>query len=133
MIEKRKTRGGEKVKIKDFTVGQTAYIIGYERHRGPAKAIVLEAEVLKVGTKYVTVKHEQQEIQFASNGCDTENYLIERTEYGAPRKLYHKKEDAEKCIEKGELKRWLRDAVDWENIHSYTLNQLRAVKRILEG
>jgi hypothetical protein len=36
-------------------------------------------------------------------------------------------------IEREELKTWVRTAAGWGNIDRYTLHQLRAVKKILEG
>lgn len=42
--------------IKDFSVGQTAYVLSERKING--KNLVVLAEVIKVGRKYVTVKAE---------------------------------------------------------------------------
>ena len=35
--------------------------------------------------------------------------------------------------EREELKEWVRRATDWDKVDRYTIEQLRAVKQILEG
>lgn len=116
--------------IKEFKVGQTVYIIGdgrSERNKHHATA----AEVVKVGRKYVTISgHWEQKFKDTS---ERRPYLIENTEYGAPRLLFPSKKAVDEYVEREELKIWLQKAAGWARIDRYTLAQLRAVKKILEG
>ncbi len=115
--------------IKDFKVGQTVYVMGdgrWERN----KYVATEAEVVKVGRKYVTI----------SGNCGTQfkdtserrYYLIEHIECGTPRILFPSREAADEYREREELKTWVRTAAGWTNIDRYTLTQLREVKKTLE-
>lgn len=60
-------------------------------------------------------------------------YLIEETEYGSPRLLFPSEDAVREYQEREELKEWVRVAAGWDKIGRYTLEQLRAVKKILEG
>lgn len=59
------------------------------------------------------------------------NYLIEETEIGTPRLLFPSAGATDLYIEHLELKFWLIKAAGRDNTHRYTLEQLRAVKKIL--
>jgi len=116
--------------IKDFVVGQTVFIMGdgcHQRNRYSTTA----AEVVKVGRKYVTVGG-NWEMQFEETAT-SRPYLVEHTEYGAPRMLFPSREAVDEYIEREELKTWVRTAAGWDKIDRYTLAQLRAVKTILEA
>lgn len=60
-------------------------------------------------------------------------YLIEETEHGSPRLLFPSEDAVREYQEREELKEWVRVAAGWDKIGRYTLEQLRAVKKILEG
>ncbi len=116
--------------IKDFVVGQTVFVMGdscYERDKYETTA----AEIVKVGRKYVTISGNWG-MQFMETG-ESRPYLIEHTEYGAPRMLFPSMEAVDEYREREELKTWVRTAAGWDNINRYTLTQLRAVKTILEA
>ncbi|MBR1616317.1 MAG: hypothetical protein IJ673_12705 [Treponema sp.] len=118
--------------LKDFSVGQTAYIIGDTAHRTSTNKGITEVTVEKIGRKYVTVKRGTYEIRFGVQG-ETKPYLVENTEYGAPRLLFPSEEDMNRYNELCDLKRWVGEAAGWSKIGRYSLEQLRAVKKILEG
>lgn len=116
--------------IKDFKVGQTAYIIGDGRRRADNKATAVEA--VKVGRRYVTVKEDgKQETRFyepfGSIGC-----LLEDKDYGAKRLLFLTTEAVDRYNELNDLRDWVQEATNWMKVKDYTLAQLRAVKKILE-
>lgn len=118
------------MKITDFSVGQKAYIVGDGRYRSKVEAVT-EAEVIKVGRIYVTVKRGNGQPMMFSDMGKHDRYLVEKTEYGAPRLLYLTMQAYEEDKELDELRMWLRQAGD--NARAYTLEQLRAVKKIIEG
>lgn len=119
------------MKIKDFSVGQIAYLYGYEYYGNRSQPFVSEVEVLRVGTRYVTVKYQGREIRF-ENRYEGDLFLREKTNRGAPWELFLEKETLDEYIERGELKRWLREAAEWTQLRHYTTEQLRAVKKILD-
>lgn len=115
--------------IKDFKVGQTVFVVGdgctqRDRFR------TTEAEVVKIGKKYVTINGNWG-MQF-KEASESRFYLVEHTECGAPRLLFPSREALDEYRELEELKTWVRSATCWDKIKSYTLAQLRAVKKILE-
>ena len=110
--------------IKDFKVGQTVYILNWEQ-----KAI--KEEVARVGREYVTV-NKKWCIRFEET-YESRPYLIEKTEIGARMLLFPSEDAVHEYMEREELKKWVRMAADWDKIDRYTLAQLRAVKKILEG
>jgi hypothetical protein len=119
------------VKIKDFSVGQIAYLYGYEYYGNRTKPFVAEVEVLRVGRRYVTVKYRGREMRFEDR-YEGDPFLRERTDYGVAWMLFLQKETLDEYIERGELERWLQKAAEWTKLRHYTTEQLRAVKRILE-
>lgn len=116
--------------IKDFKVGQIAYILENE-HRTTFSAVT-EAEVIKVGRRYVTVRAERQEIRFFEPVNSTV-YLVEDRDYGAKRLLFLTAEAVAEHMELNNLRNWVQEATNWLEVKRYTLAQLREVKKILEG
>ena len=117
--------------IKDFTVGQTAYAMGDGYGIMRDKYSVSEVRVEKVGRKYVTIAGTWGE-PFEETSA-SRPYLIERMDCGTPRLLFQSRKAVDDYIEREELKTWVRTAAGWDKIDRYTLSQLRAVKKILEG
>lgn len=115
--------------IKNFKVGQTAFVMGGFNSRRDLFRIT-EAEVAKVGRKYVTISGTWG-AQFEETAT-SRPYLIEHTEIGVPRLLFPSREAADSYIEREELKTWVREATGWDKIDRYSLAKLRAVKNILE-
>lgn len=117
--------------IKDFKVGQTAYILGDGSYRDDGKAKA--AEITKVGRRYVTVKEsERQETRFFMP-AHAADYLFEDKVYGAKRILFATAEAVDDYNELIGLRVWVMNYTNWLKVKEYTLAQLRAVKKILEG
>ena len=115
--------------IKDFKVGQTAYILG--DRRGKDAGLATEAEVVKVGRKYVTVAPgARQEIRFFEPHTET-TFLYE--DNGTKRLLFLTTKDVDEYNELNDLRSWVQEATNWMKVKDYTLAQLRAVKKILKG
>ncbi|MCI8538610.1 MAG: hypothetical protein HFF18_08145 [Oscillospiraceae bacterium] len=116
--------------IKDFKVGQTAYILedGYRGAFGTA----IEVEVAKVGWRYVTVRDMEWEVRFYEPANST-THLVEDRNYGAKRLLFLTAEAVAEHKELIDLQSWVQEATSWLKVKSYTLAQLREVKKILEG
>lgn len=119
------------MEIKAFQPGQTVYIMGTDR-RDRGDQAVRKAEVAKVGRKYVTISGRRGE-RFRETVGRSKPYLIEEMEYGSPRLLFPSEAAVREYKEREELKEWVRRATDWDKVDRYTIEQLRAVKQILEG
>lgn len=110
--------------LKDFSVGQPVYLLeddGYGK-----KKIQRTAIVKKIGRTYLTVTYGITTMQFSPS----EHYWVEKTEWGYPTLLFESKEARADFIERVELNKWFRIAGCFPGV--YTLEQLRAVKKILE-
>lgn len=115
--------------IKDFKVGDTVYIVGGERVKDNS---VREEIVSKVGRKYVSVGSGYGEDKYEiSNYNKDANYLVEHKDWGTKSQLYKSIEDIETEREKARIRRWVFDSYGGAQRHKYTLNQLRAVRDIL--
>lgn len=118
------------MEIKDFKVGQTAYIIGEGRRMDDGKATAVE--VAKVGRIYVTVN------EGGSRGarfCEAVGFagcLVEDKDYGTKRLLFLTTKAVDEYNELKDLRSWVQEATNWLKVKDYTLTQLREVKRILE-
>ena len=115
------------VHLKDFSVGQTAYVSGWQREAG-----LTEVTVKRVGRKYVTVgKYSYDEHRFEENPYYT-NSLKEVSQYGAPASLYKSKEDYDAACEDAKLRRWIDNELP--NIKSkLNCEQLQAIKDMVNG
>lgn len=121
--------------IKDFKPGQTVFALSTTRGR-TVHHTIRKYVVKSVGRKYVKVSTEEHPaltIEFSSNNVTADQYLIENKDWGDRMKLFPSLQAANDEIERGELKLWLRGATEPNKIQCYTLEQLRAVRKILEG
>ena len=116
--------------IKDFKVGQIAYIL--EEGHGARSGTVAETEISKVGRRYVTIEEGRLEARFYEPVNST-TYLVEDRECGAKRLLFPTIEAVDEYNELSDLRSWVQEATNWLKVKQYTLAQLREVKRILEG
>lgn len=114
--------------IKDFVVGQTAYIYNSYRREQTVK----EVTVKKIGRIYVTVSGPWEE-KFSVPDYGERDFLLEKSDYGRTRKLFRSKQDIEDYIEKYRLFSELHDAFSYGRESYFTLEQLRSVKRIVAG
>lgn len=117
------------MKISDFKVGETAYTLIEEGRM--YREDIQEVKILKVGRKYVTVGEFKE--QYEETGMQSDNFLVKHDGCYPMKMLFMSMKDISDYKEKEELKRWLSDTVVWNEIRKFTLNQLRAVKKILEG
>lgn len=122
------------VSVKDFKPGQTAYILTRKRGRTQER-FVSQCIVVSVGRKYVkTVKQESSNITsdfYNLRGDD--DYLSEVDYCNTGRRLFPTQQAAIEDIEKDMLKNWISKATNYSRIDSYTVQQLRQVKEILEA
>ena len=119
--------------IKDFKVGQTAYMLSEGQRKGDGK--VEAVEVVKVGRKYVTVAvngNWWQEVRFFEPHTDT-SFLYEDKDCGVKRLLFQTTEAVDEYNELNDLRSWVQEATNWTKGKDYTIAQLRAVKKILDG
>jgi len=117
------------MKLKDFKVGQVVYIA----ERTPRSADALrQYSVMSVGRKYVKAESELGNIREFEVFRDSDPYLVEHTSFGEKTLLFPDKESAMTHVEGNVLRIWLRQAVDWPKLNRYTVEQLRAVKNILD-
>lgn len=112
--------------IKDFKVGQKAYILCMYTGRNKEPEIT-ETVVEKVGRKYVTVQYGRKYEEDLNNPYG----LIESSDYGERTYLCPSRRNAEMYVERDRLQMWLH-SVGNHGRSKYTLEQLRKVKVILE-
>lgn len=115
--------------IKDFKVGDTVYIVGGERAKDNS---VREEIVSKVGKKYVSVGSGYGEDKYeVSEYCEDANYLLEHKDWGTRKQLYKSMEDIETEREIEQIRRWLFGSYADAQKHTFSIDQLRAVRDIL--
>ena len=118
------------MKITEFKVDQTVYVMG-DGQGQKNRFQTHEGKVIKIGRKYVTISGAWGD-QFKETP-ESRPYLIEHTEVGMHRLLFPSSEAVHDYVEREELKTWVREAAGWSKIDRYSLDQLRAVKKILEA
>ena len=120
------------MEIKDFKVGQEVAILRSVKSR---PEVLVSAVITKVGRKYVWARmsDNRMDVRF-ENGAD-QGYgdrFIEYPQYAPEYFLYPTLQQANDAMEVYELQQWLRRTVQWYTIRTFTLEQLRAVKEILD-
>lgn len=121
------------VKPKDFSVGQMAYILE-ANCQGQYVEEPIECSVTKIGRKYVTVDYRGWGIQFGvPEYLHSTPYLEEKTEIGYHMRLFPSKEAATEYQELQSLRQWVQEATEYTSLKTYSLDQLRAVDRILSN
>ena len=120
------------MEIKDFKVGQEVAILRSVKSR---PEVLVSAVITKVGRKYVWARmsDNRMDVRF-ENGAD-QGYgdrFIEHAQYAPEYFLYPTLQQANDAMEVYELQQWLRRTVQWYTIRTFTLEQLRAVKEILD-
>lgn len=118
------------VSLKDFHVGESAYVVkgNYDNN-----ATVSEYIVTSVGRRYVKVRRTElaSTISFGASAASDE-YLAEAVDFGWKRLLFPTLEQAQNYLEREELRKWVDKAFMYTNAKTYSLDQLRRVKAILE-
>lgn len=118
--------------IKDFKPGQTVYVLSRTRGR-KTEHFIKRCTVVSVGRKYVKAAPEgglNPDEFFLKE--ENDNYLTENITWREQTKLFLTEAAVNDDIEKDMLRGWLRNAVECYKINSYTLEQLRAIRKILE-
>lgn len=116
------------IDIKDFNVGDIVYI------KRPYKYdnVLHQAQVAKIGRKYITVREYGWFSQYRA-----EDYsplaLVEKVDAGSPSLLFKSEQAYMDYEEQQSLEIWLRRVVNKCGRYDYSLEQLRKVKEILEG
>lgn len=115
--------------IKDFRVGEPAFIVNMNLDRKDAPSIT-ETVVTTIGRVYVTTRNGMR--RFMEDTREgREKSLKEKVSFGSADLLFNSRTAAEEYIEKNNLEMWL-GCISVDGAKSYTLQQLRAVKNILE-
>lgn len=115
------------MKLKDFQIGQMVYLI--ERNPKP-QDVIREYQVTSIGRKYLNARWGYNERKFRAT--DDAPYLVEHKEFGEALLLFSSREAAQRHIEGNILRKWFIKAAQLYNLNRYTVEQLRAVKEILE-
>lgn len=114
------------ISIKDFKVGETAYLLTGNRTRE-----LRPVTILKVGKKYVTVREVYLERKYGEEDYSPDA-LVEKTEFGSADLLFVSEQAYKDYLEKLELEKWLQNTVARYGRLNFSLEQLRKVKAILE-
>lgn len=112
------------MKLKDFSVGQTVYVLSGKH--------ISEWTVKTVGRKYITVTAGANWDEKFEVLDERDNFLVDAREWGDRGYLFTSREDIHDFLECKELQRKLScNAYTW--IKALPLEQLRAVAAIIEG
>ncbi len=127
------------MKIKDFKIGQEVVIVVEERLNERKAHIEV---VVSVGRKYVrTARADEIKKMYPEPPIWTTEYYIrdendpcltENKDWGHPKSLYPSEKAYREREELRSLREWLLNEFKYSS-SDYTLEQLREVKRILEG
>ena len=117
--------------IKDFTVGQTAYVYDDKDRRNNPACGYREVVVAKIGRSYVTLGDAWGSKYGVGYGDG--NYLVEKVDAGSPRYLFRTKQDLDDFLEAKWLRVKIRTALDWRYYQNLPLAKLRTIKAILYG
>ena len=121
--------------LKDFSVGQTAYCTDnhYRNALWEGKTTkesnLTEVVVVKVGYRYITVQRGAYEQKFEPLRGKSDGFLRSLDGFSY---LYPSKESFREQMELNNMQKWFIDATDWTKREQYTLQQLKAVKEILD-
>ena len=116
------------MQIKDFKKGQTAYILNLHKGRN-TEPTIHETTVKSVGRTYVTTERGTR--YRSSDDAYSLDEAPDRNGYQRHTNLYPTRDAADAIIEREALRIWFMRA--GSHAHEYSLEQLREVKRILEG
>ena len=119
--------------LKDFKPGQEVYSLIREINIA-IKYRIEECVVISVRRKYVTASSKEAlgyPREFYLDDI-TDEYLLENKDWGCRYMLFPTKEALDNYIEKENLREWLNNAMSQSKVLSYSLDQLRAIKTILE-
>lgn len=113
--------------IKDFTVGQTAYIelTGNASRGKTKKECIVECTVQSIGRKYVTANG----IQFRETDANYGGGLVEKTDYCVDFILYPNKQAISDKMEKESLLDKIKYKTDFSKM---SLEQLRKIDEIID-
>lgn len=116
------------MKLKDFHVGQTVYVVGGDHKQ---ERVVSEYHVVSVGRKYIKCENDIGNIREFEILIDEQPYLTEHKDYGYKKLLFSTEKAASEHVEGNALRSWLSKAAEWYKLNQYTIEQLRTVKEIL--
>lgn len=117
------------ITIKDFKVGEPAFIVNMNFGRKESPSIT-ETVVTAIGRVYVTTGNGMRRFMDDTREGREES-LKEKVSFGSADLLFNSRIAAEEYIEKNNLEMWL-GCISVDGAKSYTLQQLRTVKNILE-
>lgn len=115
------------MKIKDFKVGDTVYIIDAEGRNQNDYKIQTET-VTKVGRLYVTVG-EDWNAELYEAFCDY--CLAQKREWGCRKFLFKCESDIDKYFKIKKYTKWLFTNIGGASSHCYTFDQIQSVIAIL--
>jgi len=127
------------INIKDFKVGDKVIAVTKERDykNGGIKDEIHEEIIVSVGRKYVhATNYQNQEFTVKYSAEDYfPDGLVEVVNIGSPDTyLFRTMKDYNDCIKRKELIRYVSDSLNrWGKLNKLTLEQLEAIKEIIEG
>lgn len=117
------------MELKDFKVGQTVYVT---QRNSAQESFMTQYRVTSVGRKYIAAEGAAGNSRKFEVWSETDPYLVEHKDFGEKMLLFSDKKAAEAHVEGNALRKWLSKAVDFQKLNRYTIEQLRAVKEILD-
>lgn len=120
--------------IKDFKVGQTAYLMNFhDRQLNENTTTIDEVSVVSVGKKYVKAKYQNNCEKSFYQRDENDDYLVEKVMCGNENYLFLSLTAADEYKERKELSRWISNKTQYMRGTQYSIEQLREIKRILEN
>lgn len=127
------------INIKDFKVGDKVIAVTKERDykNGGIKDEIHEEIIVSVGRKYVHVTNYQSQeftVKYSAEDYFPDG-LVEVTNIGSPDTyLFRSMKNYNDYIKRKELIKYVSDSLDrWSKLNKLTLEQLEAIKKIIEG
>ena len=124
--------------LKDFKVGQTVWIrLTGNAIRGKCGDELIEEWVIdKIGRKYITASKKTgypRGIIFEKSDYGYEGRFVEKTYYCVDYIMYETEQELRDELEKDKIYRDIRLLFDRFNKNKMTLEQLRSIKKIIDG
>ena len=129
------------MKLKDFVVGSTAYVVCFNWHSRLLTEYVYEVTVTSVGSKYVTVDADGLLLpsKYLKNGKKDVflSSVVDGNRISKEHMLLPNQEKAQEFLEYLNLRNWLRRYVNWSSAGEYGVDgmsyeQLRAIEKIVK-
>ena len=129
------------MRLKDFIVGDSAYLIYFDRNRKTPPSYVFEVLVSSVGSKYVNIEDDGRLIPLKYTKADKKDRYL--SSVGSDNSISNKymlfpnEEEANTFLDFIKLRNWFALCLNWSPFGTYAVdgmsfNQLKAIELIIK-